>query len=163
MRKFFVFIPLLCLCGCWGTHTQATNSASMIEVSAMNYSQNMQKILDAFIQDYRLRAREQADTLTDNALASVTKVVDGKPSANPDTVKALLERKAELYTKIELNVVSMRQKIIDANKDMEHILKYSQALKEYFNQKTNTMELIQSNSGDLINMLDSFIGKKKGD
>lgn len=144
-----------------GDRRQANKAASVVELSAINYSNNIGKVLDAFISDYRSRARHEADLLADSALASITHVVNGKKVVDPDNMMVIMRQKAKQYEKIEHNVVEMRNKILVAHKDIEHIIKYSRALQEYFNTKTTALEMMNESSETVISILDAFV-KKEG-
>jgi len=160
--RILCFCLLLTVLGC-GRSIEAERAATMIELSAINHSRNMDRVVEGFIADYRKTAREKADDLSANAIKSITKTVDGEKVANPNNVQFILKQKAKHYAKIEVKCIGMRRKILLANKDIEHILAYSKALKGYFNQRASFGELLNESSATVIEALDAFTGKKGDD
>jgi len=143
-----------------GSYKEAARANLAIEMSAINYQKNMAKIVEAFIADYRARARAEADRLCDDAIAAEIRVVDGKQVVNPTNYQIIVDNKIRHYQTIEKHVVAMRAKIIEANKDIEHLLKYTAALKEYFDQSTNVAEMLNAGSEAVVTIMDGLIKKK---
>jgi hypothetical protein len=148
---------LLALSGC-GRSEQASNSVNNLELSAMSYHRNMEKVVNAFIDDYRTQARAVADQLAADAIRAEVGL-DGKASAA--NLQLILNKKMEHYTQIELRVIDMRRKLIEANKDIDHLLQYSAALKSYFTQRTETAQLLNQSSEQLLQLLEQFVKGKK--
>lgn len=156
-------VACLCLFGAAGmsgcSSTQAARATVAMEESAINYRRNMGRVVEAFIADYKVKAQAEADALADAAIKAETGA-DGK--VNPNNIRIIYEIKAEKYSIIERVAIGMRAKLIAADQDIEHLLQYSKALKEYFNQSTSTAQLLNQSSQQVIDLLDSFIQKKGG-
>jgi len=142
--------------GCF-SRPQAANAVASMEVSAIQYSKNMNAMVGAFIADYRENALSKIDDETDAALRSVTKP-DG--TVNILTAQAILHKKLTDYAAVERKCIEMRKKPLDAYKDIEHLLQYSKALKQYFDKQANTAAILEQSSDEMLAVLDRFIGKK---
>jgi len=162
MKRILSFCLVFCVWGC-GRSVEAEKTAALIELSAINHTRNMDRICEGFIQNYRMMAREKADSLAEAALKSITKVVNGEAVANPKNVQFILQTKAKHYAKIESNCVDMRKKILSANQDIRNIEKLSKGLKAYFNQRADFGEILNQSSEIVVEALDAFTGKKGED
>jgi len=151
-----VVLPFV-LSGCFGPKTQASRAVSAMEVSAIQYSKNMNAMVDAFIADYRENALARIDEETNAALQSVTKP-DG--SINIKTAQAILNKKLQDYGTVERKCIEMRRKPLEAYKDIEHLLKYSEALQEYFGQQASTAKILEHSSDEMLKVLDRFVAGK---
>lgn len=158
MRFLLVSMFLLvALTGCFKS-TQATRSTEAAEMSALRYQENVHTLVEAFIRDYRDTATREANRLYNEAKASITNA-DGV--ANAHNLEVISNRRIEHFKDIEITCATMREKLITADKDIEHLLKYTNALKDYFNKRTEAAELLNKGTDQTIKILDSLIGGKK--
>jgi hypothetical protein len=156
--RFAMSALLVLLCGCFA-QPQAQNAVNMMEASAIHYQRNMDRVVEGFIGDYRRESQKTVDALANQAIAAEVGL-DGK--ANAMNLQIILAKKVEQYQAIELRVIEMRSKILEASQDIEHLLKYSVALKEYFAQRNSTASVLNESSATLISTLDQIISKKGG-
>lgn len=154
MKKFLIILPLL-LGACHSE--QATRAVVSMELATINYSKNMNIIVEKFIDDFRTKTLAQIDEDHKAAVKSVTKP-DG--SINAETARALYEKKLADYVTTERIVLDMRKKPIEAYKDVEHVMQYSAALQKYFTEKQQALEILQASSDQILQILDRFVEKK---
>lgn len=153
----FAFMMLTGFTGCFKS-TQASRSTEAAEMSALRYQENVHSLVEAFIKDYRTTATREANRLYNEAKASITNA-DGTASAK--NLEVISNQRIEHFKDIELTCATMREKLIAADRDIEHLLKYTAALKDYFNKRTEAAELLNKGTDQTIKILDSLIGGKK--
>lgn len=158
MKKILVTCFILIFTGGCYKSEQAIRSSVHAEQSILSYQKNVHRIVEAFIEDYRTAAVEKANTLYQDALASITKP-DG--TANVQNVNVLSQQRARHLMQIEENCIEMRKKLIAADIDAVNALEYSRALQQYFKQQTDTATLLNQSSDTVIKTLDLFVNKEK--
>jgi hypothetical protein len=76
-------------------------------------------------------------------------------------MQIILQKKMEHYAAIERQIIDMRTQIAGAHQDMDHLLRYSEALQQYFKTRSDTAAVLNQSSQQLIQTLDSFVKTKK--
>ena len=158
MKKLFLLIPLLCLFSGCGQREEAIRAATAMEIAAVNYAKNTAAITDRLIVDIRDKALSEVDAEYEAAIKSVTKP-DG--SINAATASALMKKKLERYTAVYKIESDQRQKYAESYKDVEYILQYSAALKEYFAYQQSMADTIDQATEKSIEILKRFLGGKQ--
>lgn len=151
-------IMILAIVGSSGCSSVAAGNANnAIELSAISYQKNVTKLVEAFIADYRATARTTADSLYEKAKASVTGA-DGK--VNAATLEAVTNKRLADYAETESNCIAMRNKLILANTDIDHILALTKQMREYFASANKMSISMNDASGAVMDTIGTLIAKK---
>lgn len=155
-----ITVALVLLLGGCRERPQASRAMGVIEASSTAYDRNRDLIDEEFLAFYRAQMRKEADKLAEDAIRAETKVVDGQPMANPANLSLIYRKKAQDYRKIEEHIVGMRRKIIAAKRDHLNVLEYSKAMQQYFEQSTNTAEMLNRSSDQVFDAIEAFLKPK---
>lgn len=182
-----ILLAVFCLSGCSSERAGQTNE--LMTQAAQQLDQDHIALEEKLIGELRDRDIAQADKLYEDAVKSVTRTVktaqqtpikvrvvaaDGSttektefqttevdtPVVNPDTLKALMNKKLEHYAQIEANVNGIRAKMATISRNRANIEALGEGLRKYFNQRADAYEAANGATDLALQYLDKFIGKK---
>ncbi|MCW8129621.1 MAG: hypothetical protein KIS92_04475 [Planctomycetota bacterium] len=168
---------------------RASETAGEISAAAQQLDQDHTALEETLIAELRDRDLKQADKLYEDAVKSVTRTVkttqqtpikvrtvaaDGTtketteyqtvevdtPVVNPDTLKALMNKKLEHYAQIEANVKSIRGKMATISRNRANIEALTDGLRKYFNERADAYEAANDATDLALQYLDKFVNKK---
>lgn len=151
-----MLLSFTALSGC-GSSKAASDTTNKIEVLALAYASKTDAREKAFIADYKANARSRVDELVNDALS---KEVDSNGNAKANNVVAILKIKSEHYSNIEKQCLELQRNFDSDRKDIDTLVKYTGALKGYFENKTSTAEIIKATSATIIEELGSLVNVK---